>query len=161
MFRITGLDPAPFLDLAGLSDSALAERGVVRMISNGTGFPCRISLEDAAAGERMLLLNFEHQPAPTPFRSRHAIFVREGEGRRFDRTGEIPGQLRRRLLSIRAFDAAHMMIDADVTPGETAAPVIERLLDQPATEYLHIHFAGRGCYAARAERPACPTAGGT
>lgn len=152
MFRIIGLDPAPFLELSGLADAALTERGIVRMISNGSGFPCRISLEDAAAGERMLLLNFEHQPAPTPFRSRHAIFVREGEACRFNRTNEIPEQLRRRLLSIRAFDADHMMIDADVTPGETAAPVIERFLDQPAAEYLHIHFAGRGCYAARAER---------
>ena len=56
-FRISGLDPSPFLDLAGLSDEALAERGVMRRVSDGTGFPCRVSLEDVAAGEAVLLLN--------------------------------------------------------------------------------------------------------
>jgi hypothetical protein len=29
-------------------------------------------------GESVLLVNYEHQPAHSPFRSRHAIFVREG-----------------------------------------------------------------------------------
>jgi hypothetical protein len=151
-FRITGLDPEPFLELAGLSDAALAERGVVRRVSDGTGFPCRVSLEDVAAGEPVLLLNFEHQPAPTPFRSSHAIFVREGERRHYDRVDEIPKLLRSRLLSIRAFDAGHMMIDADVVPGEDAADTIGRFFDTPEAAYLHVHYARPGCFAARVDR---------
>lgn len=151
-FRITGLDPAPFLDLAGLSDAALAERGVVRRVSDGSGFPCRVSLEDAPAEATMLLMNYEHQPADTPFRSRHAIFVREGEQRRCEIVGEVPDLLRRRLLSIRAFDPAHMMIDADVVDGAAAAEAIERFLDAPETAYLHIHSARPGCFLASAAR---------
>jgi hypothetical protein len=151
-FRISGLDPSPFLDLAGLSDEALAERGVMRRVSDGTGFPCRVSLEDVAAGEAVLLLNYEHQPAPTPFRSAHAIYVREGEQRRFDRVDDVPALLRSRLLSIRAFDAAHMLVDADVVEGEAAAEAIERLLAAPGTDYLHVHYARPGCFAARVDR---------
>ncbi|GAO38565.1 hypothetical protein SCH01S_16_00840 [Sphingomonas changbaiensis NBRC 104936] len=151
-FRITGLDPEPFLDLASLSDERLAERGVVRRVSDGTGFPCRVSLEDVAAGERVLLLNYEHQPAPTPFRSSHAIYVREGERRRFDRVDDVPALLRSRLLSIRAFDSAHMLVDADVVEGEAAAEAIERFFATPDTDYLHVHYARPGCFAARVDR---------
>jgi hypothetical protein len=152
-FRLSGLDPAPFLALEGLSDRELGGLGVQRVIAgDDAGMPCRVSLEDAQAGESVLLLNFEHQPAPTPFRSSHAIFVREGQARRFDRVGEIPLQLRQRLLSVRAFDADHMMIDADVIAGDAAEPLILRYLDNPAVSYLHIHFARPGCYAARIDR---------
>ena len=151
-FRITGLDPAPFLELAGLSDAALAARGAMRQVSNGSGFPCRVTLKDAPAGETVLLLNYEHQPAATPFRSCHAIFVREGTSLRYDRIDEVPDLFLTRLLSIRAFDATDMMIDADVFPGDAAAEAIERFFARPDTAYLHIHYARPGCFAARVDR---------
>lgn len=71
---------------------------------------------------------------------------------RYDRIGEVPMVLRVRPLSIRAFDAAGMMVDADLSDGSQAADVIERLFANPAAAYLHIHNAKRGCYAARVER---------
>ena len=37
--------------------------------------------------------------------------------------------------------------------GEALAPAIERLLADPRVAYLHAHYARRGCYAARIERP--------
>ena len=60
--------------------------------------------------------------------------------------------LRRRLLSVRAFDDAGMMLDADITEGTELEALIERLLANDAAAYLHVHFAKRGCYAARIER---------
>jgi hypothetical protein len=57
-----------------------------------------------------------------------------------------------RLLSVRAFDVHHMMIDADVGEGTQAAEMFKRFLDNPQTSYLHVHNARRGCYAARVER---------
>ena len=57
-----------------------------------------------------------------------------------------------RTLSIRAFDAEHMTIDADITDGRSAAPVIEPLLQLPNAAYLHVHFATHGCYAASVRR---------
>jgi hypothetical protein len=152
MFRVTSLDAKPFVHLYGLDDDALAWEGATRMIADARpGFPCRVTLEDAEPGETVLLLNFEHQNANTPFRSRHAIFVREGATGRVE-TDALPEQLASRLLSLRAFDDAGMMTDADVVEGREAGPVIDRLLAAPATAYLHAHYARRGCYAARIDR---------
>jgi hypothetical protein len=111
-----------------------------------------VTLTDAEPGETVLLLNWEHQPAPTPFRASHAIFVREGGGRQFDETDVIPDALRRRILSVRAFDSGDMMIDADLVDGNELESLLDPYLARPDTAYVQIHYAKRGCYAARAER---------
>ena len=152
-FQISALKAEQFSHLFGLDDAALRAMGVTPMTADAVpGFPCRVSLEDAPIGSRVLLLNHEHQDADTPFRSRHAIFVAEGADEAQPAAGEIPQQLRRRLLSIRAFSAQGMMLDADVVEGEDAETLIARLFDNPWAAYLHVHFARRGCYAARVER---------
>jgi hypothetical protein len=152
-FRIEGLPAATFQDLFGLPDEALAARGVRRVaVEAANAAPCRITLDDAAPGERVLLLNFEHQPADTPYRARHAIFVREAAGERFDQVDVIPPALRRRVLSIRAFSADHDMVDADLVDGEAAEGLIERLLGREDVAYLQAHYARRGCYAAKITR---------
>lgn len=152
-FRITGLSADPFRPLFGLPDVLLLRRGARRVVADAPdAYPCRVSLRDAAPGETLLLLNHEHQPADTPFRSRHAIFVNERAEEAFDAVGTVPDQLRRRPLSLRAFDAGHMMIDADLCEGAAVEPLIARLLAEPATAYVQAHFARRGCYAARIAR---------
>lgn len=152
-YRVLGLPLKTASCLIGLDDVELALRGAKRYISNdASGFPCRITLQDAPVGEQVLLFNFEHQPADTPFRSRHAIFVREHALSTYDQVGPLPEQLSSRLLSIRAFDAAGMMLDADIVEGVNADPLIERLLGNVDVAYLHAHYARRGCYAARIQR---------
>jgi hypothetical protein len=152
-FRVLGLPASRFEQFYGMDESALAERGIrVQIADEKPGFPCRVSLRDAEPGQRVLLLNFEHQPAATPYRAAHAIFVTEGATEAHPEPGEIPEVLRPRLLSVRAFDAEGMMVDADVGEGRDAAPLFERLLANPAVSYLHVHNAKRGCYAARVER---------
>jgi hypothetical protein len=150
-FVVTGLPVEPFQPLFGLPDETLAERGVIRMqVDAPVGFPCRVTLEDAAVGETVLLLNYEHQPAATPYRASHAIFVQEGAEPKRYAAGEVPPALAvRKAISLRAYDEAGMMVDADIAPGAELAPAIERLLEQPGVSYLHAHNAGRGCYAAR------------
>ena len=152
-FRITGLSPEPFRHLYGLDTVELARRGVQRLAVDACpGFPDRIELRDAEPGESVLLLNYEHQPAATPYRASHAIFVREGATAACDVIDTIPDALRRRALSLRAFDAQHQMIDADLVEGIEAQSLIERLLAEPRTAYIQAHYARRGCYAARIER---------
>ena len=144
-FRITGLAPDPFRPLFGLDDAALASHGAIRYrVDSGFGFPDRIELRDAAPGETVLLVNHVHQPADTPFRAAHAIFVREGATTLFDAIDTVPDVLRRRMLSLRAFDAAHMMVDAALVDGREADAAIARLFTSPAIEYLLAHFATRG-----------------
>ncbi|MEG3176073.1 DUF1203 domain-containing protein [Sphingomonas sp. RB3P16] len=152
-FTIDGLDPAPFVPLYGLSDDALAERGALRMTVDATpGFPCRISLEDAVPGETVLLVNYEHLPVATPYRSRHAIFVREGALKAARFVDEVPPQLAIRLLSLRSFDRDGMMIEADVVEGRDLAAAIARFFADPRAAYLHAHNAKPGCFAARIDR---------
>lgn len=151
-YRITGLDPTPFRDLHFLSDDALAEKGVRRVrIESKHAAPCRLSLDDAEIGEAVLLLNYEHQPANTPYRQQGPIFVRESE-ERFEGIGVIPPALARRPLSLRGFDGEDMMIEADLAEGADVRPLIERIFANPNVAYIHAHYARRGCYAALIER---------
>ncbi|HET9230362.1 MAG TPA: DUF1203 domain-containing protein [Vitreimonas sp.] len=151
-YRITGLDPTPFRDLHFLSDDALAEKGVRRVrIESKHAAPCRLSLDDAEIGEAVLLLNYEHQPANTPYRQQGPIFVRESE-QRFEGIGVIPPALARRPLSLRGFDGEDMMIEADLAEGADVPPLIERIFANPNVAYIHAHYARRGCYAALIER---------
>jgi hypothetical protein len=153
-YIVSGLPLEPFQDLFGLSDEALAAHGVVRYaVDAPMGFPCRVTLEDAQPGETVLLLNYEHQPAQTPYRSRHAIFVSERATQTRRAVGEIPGALAvRKAISLRAFDAAGMMVAAEIAAGDALEPVIARMFEAPQVAYIHAHNAGRGCYAARIDR---------
>jgi len=151
-FRITGLPAAEFADWFALDDAGLAARGAVaRTADSNPGFPCRISLTDAAVGERVLLLNYEHLPVASPFRSRHAIYIRAGETT-FDAIDTVPPMLRSRLLSLRGFDAAGMLTGAEVVGGEALEAALEPVFADARTAYVHVHFARPGCYAARIER---------
>jgi len=152
-FQVSGLRGAEFAPLFGSSDAELARQGIVRQtVDSSPGFPCRVSLVDAAPGETVLLLNYEHLSVASPFRSRHAIFVREHAEDAQVAPGVVPEVLRRRLLSIRAFDERGMMLDADVVDGREAQGVFERMLGRSAVQYLHVHNAKPGCFAARVDR---------
>jgi hypothetical protein len=152
-FRIRGLEPTQFAHLFALDDAELARHGAVRRVSDGKpGFPCRVSLEDAEPGETVLLVNYEHLAVDSPYRSRHAIFVREKAGAPFDGVNTVPAMLRDRLLSLRAIDAGGNIVDAEVTEGTGLAALIDRFFADDRVAYLHAHFARRGCFAARIDR---------
>ena len=151
MFQIHPLSASDFSHLNDLSDEALTELNVQVHISDGA-FPCRVSLADAAEGERVFLLNFEHQPGETPYRSRHAIFVKEGAAEGHPEPDSIPASIASRLLSVRAFDADHEMIDADVIEGAEVSDLLSAFFANPKVDYIHLHFARRGCFAAKVTR---------
>lgn len=151
-FRVLGLSPDPFRPLFELSDAELRTLGARRVIADDPRMPCRVSMAHAELGEELLLVNFEHQPARTPYRATHAIYVRKVAHCAFDGVDVVPEVLASRLLAVRAFDAEHMMIDAEVCEGAQAATMFERFLADPQTSYLQVHNARRGCYAARVER---------
>lgn len=152
-FRITGLSADLFRHLYGLSDQELALHGVKRYIADKSpGFPDRIEMRDALIGEKLLLLNHVCQPANTPYRATHAIFVREGAEYTYDEVDVVPEVMRTRLLSLRAYDAEGMMVDADVVDGKEVEGVISRYFVSPHVAYIHAHNAKRGCYSGRIDR---------
>jgi hypothetical protein len=152
-FRISGLSAEPFRHLYGLSDAELAKHGVKRYaVDEAPGFPDRIEMRDAALGETVLLINHVCQPADTPYRASHAIFVREGAETTYDQVDEIPEVMRHRLMSLRAYDKNGMMLDADVVEGKAIESVIARFFANPDVDYIHAHNAKRGCYSGRIDR---------
>jgi hypothetical protein len=151
-YVVRGLDPAPFEPLFGLSDEALAERGIVRMTVDSPTFPCRVSLTDRAIGEKVLLLNHMSHDVANPYRATHAIFVTETEQEPAEYVERIPPVFEKRVLSLRGFDEDGMMVDAILTqPGEADAG-IRKLFANPDIETIHAHNATRGCFSAKIER---------
>jgi Protein of unknown function (DUF1203) len=152
-FTVRGLSPEPFQALFDLSDDELEKRRAKRYIADSKpGFPCRVSLQDAEAGDEVILTNFIHLPSESPYRSTHAIYVRKAATTTMSYTDSLPQMLRSRLLSVRAFDAKDMLVGADVTEGERLEEAIARFFEDPAVEFLHVHFAKPGCYACRIDR---------
>jgi hypothetical protein len=154
-FQVTGLPLSQFAPLFSLTDQELAARDAVRVISDGkSGYPCRVSLQDAQKGESLILVNYEHLAVASPYRSRHAVYIREAATQAELNVNEVPALFRTRLLSLRAFDGKGMMRTADITPGTAIENLIEELFADTAVEYVHVHYAKPGCYAARVDRAA-------
>ena len=152
-FQVSALPYERFADLFALSDEELADRGARRVVADEKpGYPCRVSLADAEVGERLLLLPFTHQPADSPYRASGPIFVREAAVKARPAVGEVPLMLRHRLLSFRAYDAAGMMVGAEVAEGRDLEAVVGRLLAQEGAAYIHVHNAKPGCFNCRIDR---------
>lgn len=152
-FQIQAISAAPFTHLFQLSDQTLKSHLAVRVIADShPGFPCRISLEDASIGETLLLIHYQHHSAATPYRASHAIYIREKARQAKPEPGEIPKVLKRRLISLRAFDRSGQMIEADVAEGPVLADALEEMFQQELVAEVHLHNAKQGCYAAKAVR---------
>lgn len=151
-YRISGLDPAPFAPLFGLSDAELAVRGAQRVIAAADrGFPCRVSLTDAKAGETLILLNHVSHDVATPYRSAYAIYVR-ADAERADYVEEVPPIFAGRPLGLRGFSADAMLLDARLALPDEADEKIRELFANPAIATIHAHNAAHGCFAAKVER---------
>jgi hypothetical protein len=93
-------------------------------------------------------MSYDPFAGSSPYAGPGPIYVHADECARFDADG-IPEQLTRRLLSIRAYDEAHMLLEADVADGTQLETLAARLLETPGAAYLHVHNARPGCFAAR------------
>jgi Protein of unknown function (DUF1203) len=152
-YRITGLDRASFAELFDMNDMALAERGAVRVTAAADkGWPCRISLEDAKAGEELILLNHVSHDVATPYRSSYAIYIRKAAELSAQFVDETPPVFEGRPMAFRAFDAAGMLRNAALALPGQADEKIRALFAQDEIAYIHAHNAAHGCFSARIER---------
>jgi Protein of unknown function (DUF1203) len=152
-FQIVPLPLKDFTALFALSDNDLAKREACRLIVDANpGFPCRVSLEEAEIGESVILLNYMHQPTASPYRATGPIFVRERAVPATLAPGEIPEVVRRRTMSVRAYDREGMMKNASVIEGRVLEGIIADFFTDERVVYLHLHNAGAGCYSCRVNR---------
>lgn len=114
-------------------------------------YPCRHCLRWAEPGERMILFPFAAIPAGRPYSESGPIFVHADPCERYRGTEEFPAEFREGRV-IRAYNAQHDMIAAEVVDGTGPEAVIERFLQKPDTAFLHVRSASRGCYTMEIER---------
>ena len=147
-FRLVGLPIEPFSHLFALSDTELSACNARRVFATTKpGYPCRVSLADADIGDELLLLPFEHQAANSPYRSSGPIFVRKAAAPAHLDAGVVPDYVRKRLISVRAYDQAHLMTDALVCDGTGAEAAIQAMFVREEVAYIHLHNANRGCFS--------------
>jgi hypothetical protein len=155
MFQVSSLRRDDFEALFQMDEASLAQRAMKRYVADKTpGFPCRVSLRDAEPGERVLLVPFSHQPAHTPYRASGPIFVRESAATASIGPDTVPALLLTRTLSVRAYDANHLMCTATVVDGRQLEALLREMLKRADVSYVHVHFAGPGCFACRVDRAA-------
>jgi len=154
-FQLLGLPFEPFAHYFHLPYATLRDLGMRRVVATQRpGFPCRVSLCDAAVGEELLLLPYLHQAGNSPYRASGPIFVRQGAEQCVLAPGVVPDYVKLRLMSVRAYDASHLMTDAAVCEGTEVAAVLDNLFRREDVAYIHLHNAKRGCFSCRAVRAA-------
>lgn len=152
-FQLVGLPYEMFSSMFGWPDDKLAEVNARRIVADAPGsYPCRVSLVDAKPGERLLLLPYAHLSVQSPYRSSGPIFVREGASQRVEAVGHVPPYVTRRLISVRAYGDADMMVEANVCEGVGTAALIRQLFAIEKVTYLHLHNARPGCFSCRVNR---------
>lgn len=152
-FQLVGLSNQAFARLFDLSDEELRALGIKRRVADESpGFPCRISLQEAAIGEELLLLPHVHHDVDSPYRASGPIFIRRGAQQAVLPPGEVPEVVTRRLMSARAYDNQHLMLSADVCEGVHAAATLQRLLADDRVAYIQLHNARQGCFSCQVNR---------
>ncbi len=152
-FQVTAIDPAETSRFFELSDTELAALNACRKTADKKpGFPCRVSLQDAEPGEEVILFNYPHHAVASPYRASGPVYVRKNARLAALAPNELPGHLTHRLLSLRGYDEAAMLVDARTVQGEGLENELQRILDHEAVRYVHIHNAAQGCFHCRVDR---------
>lgn len=152
-FQVKALAKELFQPFFTMDDAQLASHGARRVIADKPlGYPCRVSLRDAAVGERLILLPFKHHQVDSPYQASGPIFVREKSEAAALAMNQLPEEMKSRLMSVRAYDAEGMINTAEVVDGAQLALRLQQLLQVQSIAYLHLHYAGYGCYACKVER---------
>jgi hypothetical protein len=145
-YVLAGIDPT-------VADELRARGGIGYVADDHPGFPCRQCLRDAEIGDEMILVSHDPFTAWSPYRSASPIFLHRFVCTPHDSANlEVPEQLTRRRLSVRAFDNSEMMLDAALIDGRDLATTIHDLLANRDVDHLYIHNEPRGCFAARVDR---------
>ena len=151
-FKLIALPQALIAPFKDMNDEELKAQKAIRMTAGASPAPCRASLALAQPGETIYLFNYTHLDVDSPYASRHAIYIREGVDAWEAEPNKVPSFMRLSPLSLRAFNTDDMIVDVDVTLGDELEPALERMLTNDHVSFVHMHYAGPGCYAARAER---------
>jgi Protein of unknown function (DUF1203) len=151
-YRIRGLDPAAFAHLFAADPAELARNLARREVAGAGRYPCRVSLEDAAPGEALVLTHYANHDVASPYRNAFAIYVREAVSAAAEYVDAIPPILRGRPIALRGYDAQANLHRAVLALADDVDTQARTLLADPEVAYIDAHNAMHGCFAARIER---------
>ena len=149
-FRIVPL-PTDIAEKARrMAESGAADHAVI-VVDSATGYPCRHCLRFARPGERVVLFPYQAIPVGHPYSESGPIFVHVEPCERYGAIGEYPVDFRNGR-AFRAYDKNYNIIDAEVANGSGPEAVIEKLLENPKTEFVDARSVSRGCFTFRIQR---------
>lgn len=152
-FQILALNTDEFTRWWAMSDAELKQFGAKRLLADSdTGYPCRVSLEDASKGEQVLAITYKHHEVDSFYQSSGPIYVRKRVSTAYPAINSIPAFLNKRLISIRAYNEKAYMRYADAVSGEQLKQEMLRLFSDPVITYVQLHNARTGCYLCQAMR---------
>lgn len=152
-FQIHPLPRSDFQGAFAMAPEELRAHAIdEKIVDSFPGAPCRISLVDVPAGERVLLMNYEHLPDDSPYRARHAVYVWDKAVEAHPAPGDVPDVITRRVIAVRGFSETHRIVTAEIAEGEAIAPTITAIFENPDVAYIHLHNAKHGCFAAKVTR---------
>jgi hypothetical protein len=145
-FRIL---PLPAAD----ADRLRRDATIVRLADESPGFPCRACLCDAAIGDELVLVSYDpfagwDAATTSPYHSAGPVYLHRRDCSSDLDAAPLPAQLTSRRLSVRAYDAAAMMLDGRVVHGSELSTALDELSTLPGVDRIHVHNAGAGCFAA-------------
>src|ERR1700736_2326595 len=149
-FRIVALPT----NVAEAARKAVAENRPdhrVVTIDSPHGAPCRHCLRWAEPGERVILFPYHAVPSGQPYSETGPIFVHAEPCNRYSAEKEYPSQFRDGRV-FRAYNSTDDLINAILPNGDEPEAVIEKLLNNPETAFVHARSATHGCYTFRVER---------
>jgi Protein of unknown function (DUF1203) len=151
-FQVRALDSSHVRDAErrlAAGDPAVREH----IVGEGGGAPCRLTLEDAPTGARVLL--FRHRPfsGDHPYAEEGPIFARTGALQATLGRDEVPAMVARRpFITVRRYDAAEAIVGAEVVAGTDCKAAIERALAHDDTAFAHVRNSAWGCFLFRVDR---------
>ena len=152
-FQIISIKKSAIDYLFRLSEKELKERGIAKIkVDEKPGYPCRVSLKDAAIGEEVFAFSYEHHQVQSPYQSSGPVFVRANAvDAKLDKN-EIPLMLNHRLLSLRVYDKHALMVDARTVEGKQLETEIQTIFANNRAMYIQVHNASPGCYNCQVNR---------
>ncbi len=121
-------------------------------VASGHG-PCRHCLHTFDVGrERRVLFTYdafrgtESLPLPGP------VFIHEAPCDRYPEDGGFPADMRSHLLTLNAYARGRRLRAQEYVTNGDVEPVIERLLERPDVDYVHVRDTHAGCFDFRIER---------
>jgi hypothetical protein len=149
-FRIVALPT----NVAEAARKAVAENRPdhrVVTVDSPHGAPCRHCLRWAEPGERVILFPYHAVRSGQPYSEMGPIFVHAEPCNRYSAEKEYPSQFRDGRV-FRAYNSKDDLINAVLPNGDEPEAVIEKLLNNPETAFVHARSATHGCYTFRVER---------